>query len=97
MTGSTTVMACHIIPHAKGYQVCSEYFSNHPQPSFQAKYIENLASYRPKVLDPPLDSIDDTCNGILLNPHLHIVFGASVHFCLLVILTRFSPCHLINL
>ena len=77
MTGSTIVTACHIIPHSKGHQVCSECFSNHPQPSFQAKYIKNLARHRPEVLDPPLDSIGDTHNGILLYPGLHVVFGAS--------------------
>lgn len=77
MTGTAFVTACHIIPHAKGHQVCSEYFLNHSEVSFQAKYIINLTSHRQEVLDPPLDNIDDTRNGILLASQLHGPFGAS--------------------
>ena len=36
MTGTVNVQACHIVPHAKGHQVCSEYFLNNFQFSFQA-------------------------------------------------------------
>lgn len=97
MTGSSNVTACHIVPHAKGHQVCSEYFSNHPESSFQAKYMINLANHRPEVLDPPLDSINDARNGILLAVHLHIPFGTSeVAFLQVSDLTQLSPSCSIN-
>ncbi|KIL55307.1 hypothetical protein M378DRAFT_188679 [Amanita muscaria Koide BX008] len=78
MTGATTnFQACHIIPHAKGNQVCSEYL-NHSQFSFQAQYMNSLADHRNEVLDPPLDDINDPRNGMLLTVLLHRPFGASV-------------------
>ena len=78
MTGATSnFQACHIIPHAKGNQVRSEYL-NHSQSSFQAQYINSLADHRNEVLDPPLDGINDPRNGILLQVSLHRPFGASV-------------------
>jgi HNH endonuclease len=76
-TGARYAQACHVVPHGKGHQVRSEYLWNHSESSFQAQYIINLASHRHKVLDPPLESIDDTRNGILLSPSLHIPFGTS--------------------
>jgi hypothetical protein len=77
MTGSTSnFQACHIIPHAKGNRVCSEYL-NHSQFSFQAQYINSLAEHRNEDLDPPLDGINDPRNGILLHTGLHWPFGAS--------------------
>jgi len=80
MTGTISHLeACHIIPHAKGNQVCSKYL-NHPQFSFQAQYMNslaNLSNHRNEVLDPPLDGIDDPRNGILLYVSLHRSFGAS--------------------
>ena len=66
MTGTTYVQPCHIIPRAKGHQVCSEYFLNHSEFSFQAQYINNLVNHRHEVLEPPLNDINDTRNGILL-------------------------------
>jgi hypothetical protein len=78
MTGATTnLQVCHIIPHAKGNQVCSEYL-NHSQFSFQAQYINSLADHRNEALDPPLDDINDPRNGILLTVLLHRPFGDSV-------------------
>jgi hypothetical protein len=77
MTGSTNVQACHVVPHAKGHEVRSEYLWNHSKSSFQAQYIINLTSHRHEGLDPPLESINDTRNGILLANHLHGPFGAS--------------------
>ncbi|KAF8340795.1 hypothetical protein F5887DRAFT_888503 [Amanita rubescens] len=78
MTGATSNFeACHIIPHAKGSQVCSEYL-NHSQFSFQAQYMSGLANHRNEDLDPPLNDIDDLRNGILLIVQLHRPFGASM-------------------
>jgi len=77
MTGTPNVQACHVVPHAKGHEVRSEYLWNHSESSFQAQYIINLASHRHEVLDPPLESINDTRNGILLAVQLHGPFGAS--------------------
>jgi hypothetical protein len=77
MTGTSYVQACHVVPHAKGHQVRSEYLWNHSESSFQAQYIINLVSHRREVLDPPLESINDTRNGILLALQLHGSFGAS--------------------
>ncbi|KAF8323572.1 hypothetical protein F5887DRAFT_1290598 [Amanita rubescens] len=62
MTGTTQFEACHIIPHAKGDQT---------------KYIKNLVAHREEVVDPPLESINDTRNGILLKRELHAPFGTS--------------------
>ena len=45
--------------------------------SFQAQYIINLAKHRQVDLNPPLESIDDPRNGILLAVQLHNPFGAS--------------------
>jgi len=69
--------ACHIIPHSKGHQVCSEYLLNHSEFSFQAKYIINLVHHMNSNIVPPLESINDTRNGILLYSALHGPFGAS--------------------
>jgi hypothetical protein len=77
MTGALHVQACHVIPHAKGNQVRYEYSWNQFEPSSQAQYIINLARHREEVLNPPLESIDDSRNGILLAVHLHGPFGAS--------------------
>jgi hypothetical protein len=77
MTGTGNVQVCHVVPHAKGHQVRSEYLWNHSESSFQAQYIINLASHRHEVLDPPLESINDTRNGILLAVQLHSPFGTS--------------------
>ena len=77
MTSTQRVQACHIIPHAKGHQVRSEYLWIHSVSSFQVQYIINLASHRHEVLDPPLESINDTRNGILLALQLHGAFVAS--------------------
>jgi len=74
MTGTKYYQACYIIPHAKGHQVRSVYYTEH---SIQAKYMINLANYRHEVMDPPLDGINDTRHGILLSPGLHAPFGAS--------------------
>ncbi|KAF8338530.1 hypothetical protein F5887DRAFT_1273085 [Amanita rubescens] len=41
------------------------------------QYIKNLIAYREEFVDPPLESINDTRNGILLNRQLHAVFGTS--------------------
>ncbi|EDR14543.1 uncharacterized protein LACBIDRAFT_321675 [Laccaria bicolor S238N-H82] len=62
MTGSAGSEGCHIIPHSKGDQ---------------AKYMKNLVAHREVVVDPPLESINDTRNGILLLKVLHRPFGAS--------------------
>ena len=77
MTGTQGVEACHVIPHAKGNEVCSECLWNCSESSFQAQYIKNLVSHRHEVFDPPLESINDTRNGILLSLALHGPFGAS--------------------
>jgi hypothetical protein len=63
MTHTSYVQACHVIPHSKGHEVRSKYLWNHSESSFQAQYIINLASHRREVLDPPLESINDTCFG----------------------------------
>lgn len=77
MTGVTkSFQACHIIPHAKGNQVCFEHL-NHSYFSFQVQYMNSLADHRNEVLDPPLDNINDPRNGILLAVHLHGPFGDS--------------------
>jgi hypothetical protein len=39
--------------------------------------MKNLAAYRGPVLNPPLESIDDTRNGIVLSVLLHRPFGAG--------------------
>ena len=78
MTGTREgFQACHIIPHAKGHQVCSEYLLNHMASSFQVKYIINLAEHRHETFNPPLNGINDIRNGILLALQLHDAFGAS--------------------
>jgi len=41
------------------------------------QYMTNLANHRHEPLDPPLDDISDTRNGILLGLQLHGPFGAS--------------------
>ena len=69
--------ACHIIPHSKGHQVSLEYLWNHFKFSFRAQYIINLGHHRHEALDPPLDDINDTRNGILLTKALHHPLGAS--------------------
>ena len=77
-TGARYCQACHIIPHAKGHQVCSEYFLNHSEFSFQVRqYIEILANHRHQVLEPPLNDINDTRNGILLAVQLHASLWTS--------------------
>ena len=78
MTGVVhDTVACHIIPHAKGQEVRFECLWNHFKSSFQAQYIINLVRHRHEDLDPPLDDIDDTRNGIVLNIALHNPFGRS--------------------
>ncbi|KAF8235720.1 hypothetical protein L208DRAFT_1422326 [Tricholoma matsutake] len=78
MTGTGEgFQVCHIIPHAKGHQVCSEYLFNCTEPSFQAKYMINLAKHRHEAFNPPLNDINDIRNGILLALQLHDAFGAS--------------------
>jgi hypothetical protein len=77
VTGTRYVQACHVVPHAKGHEVRSEYLWKHSESSFQAQYIINLANHRHEVLDPPLENIDDTRNGILLALQLQAPFGAS--------------------
>jgi hypothetical protein len=77
MTGALPYcQACHIVPHAKRNKVCSEY-SNHSQFSFQAQYMSGVAKRRNEVVNPPLNDIDDTRNGILLITQLHGPFGDS--------------------
>ncbi|KAF8345752.1 hypothetical protein F5887DRAFT_1061647 [Amanita rubescens] len=76
MTGATLFEACHIIPHANGDQVRSGPLYRSRR-SFQTKYIKNLIAYRKEVVDPPLEGINDTRNGILLNRQLHPPFGTS--------------------
>ena len=41
------------------------------------KYIKNLVAYREVVVNPCLESINDTRNGILLNRMLYNTFGTS--------------------
>ena len=96
MTGTENFQACHIVPHAKGHQVCSEHLLNHSEFSCQAKYMVNLANHRHEAVDPPLDDINDTRNGILLALQLHLPFGASkVAFLQVSFLTQLSPMWLI--
>jgi hypothetical protein len=76
MTGTTQFEVCHIIPHAKGDQVRSGPLYRSCR-SFQTKYIKNLVAYREEVVEPPLESINDTRNGILLKRELHAPFGTS--------------------
>jgi hypothetical protein len=77
MTGPTFAEACHVIPQAKGRQVRSECLLYHSEFLSQAKYMINLVNYRNERLNPPLDDINDTRNGILLSVLLHHPFGAS--------------------
>ncbi|KAF8960929.1 hypothetical protein BDZ97DRAFT_2035202 [Flammula alnicola] len=53
---------CHIIPHAKGDQ---------------AKYMINLVNHRKETIDPPLNDINDTRNGILLS----VLLISSIRAC----------------
>jgi len=57
--------------------VCSEYLLNHSEFLFQAKYTINLVNHKHEAMDPPLDNINDTRNGILLASQLHCPFGTS--------------------
>ncbi|KAF8331813.1 hypothetical protein F5887DRAFT_56124 [Amanita rubescens] len=41
------------------------------------QYMSNLTNHRHEVLEPPLNDINDTRNGILLAVQLHGPFGAS--------------------
>jgi hypothetical protein len=75
--GETYAQACHIIPHAKGSQVPSEYLLYHSKCSFQDKYLINLINHRGVIVDPPLEDINNTGNGILLYIMLHAAFGSS--------------------
>lgn len=72
------IQACHIVPHSKGHQVCAKYHLNNHQ------YLINLANHRHEGFNPPLDSINDVRNGILLN-QFHTSFVspkvAFLHFC----------------
>lgn len=79
MNGSNGVQACHIIPHAKGHQVCTEYLLNHTVVLIPGnlQYIINLANHRHEAFDPPLDNINDVRNGILLVRQIHTPFGNS--------------------
>ncbi|KAF8671731.1 hypothetical protein AX14_005652 [Amanita brunnescens Koide BX004] len=62
MTGATT-----------GFQAC------HIVPHAKGnQYMDSFANHRNKVLDPPLNDINDPRNGILLAVQLHRPFGASV-------------------
>lgn len=63
--------ACHIILHSRGDQVSPGSFQAYPSP----KYISNLADYREVLVDPPLESINDIRNGLLLYIALHRPFG----------------------
>ena len=96
MTGDADYpVACHIIPHAKGHEVRFEYLWNRFKSSFQGQYIINLIHHRHENLDPPLDNINDTRNGILLNILLHSSFGVSKCAFLQVsyrIQSSLSPC-----
>ena len=76
ISGTTQFEACHIIPHAKGDQVRSGPLYRSRR-SFQMKYIKNLVAYREVVVNPRLESINDTRNGILLNRMLYNTFGTS--------------------
>ena len=76
ISGTTQFEACHIIPHAKGDQVRSGPLYRSRR-SFQMKYIKNLVAYREVVVNPCLESINDTRNGILLNRMLYNTFGTS--------------------
>ena len=76
ISGTTQFEACHIIPHAKGDQVRSGPLYRSRR-SFQMKYIKNLVAYREIVVNPCLESINDTRNGILLNRMLYNTFGTS--------------------
>jgi hypothetical protein len=72
------VVACHIVPHAKGNEVCSQYHLNHSKVLMLAKYMRNFLNIRSEeIVDPPFDGIDDPRNGILLNPAFHHAFGES--------------------
>ena len=75
-TGPTQCEACHIIPHAKGDQVCSGPWYRSRR-LFQTQYIKNLMDYRQVAVDPRLEGINDMRNGILLNRMLHVTFGTS--------------------
>ena len=77
VTGSEESEGCHIIPHAKGDQVHSGPLYYCSYRSLQLKYIKNLVAYREVVVDPRLESINDTRNGISLTRGLHHPFGAS--------------------
>ncbi|KAF8346781.1 hypothetical protein F5887DRAFT_1271369 [Amanita rubescens] len=76
MTGTVQFEACHIIPHAKGDQVRSGPLY-HSRRSFQTKYMKNFVAYREEDIEPRLESINDTRNGILLKRELHAPFGTS--------------------
>jgi hypothetical protein len=75
--GEENLTACHIVPHAKTHQVCSEYISNHSGSTCRVKYMVNLSNYRWEDVDPPLDDINDTRNGILLYSAFHRAFAES--------------------
>lgn len=78
MTGAAAnYQVCHIVPHSKGKEVCSEHL-NYSHFSFQAQYMNHLAEHRNEVLNPPLNDINDPRNGILLSVLLHRPFGDSV-------------------
>ena len=76
LTGAKACQACHIIPHAKGDQVRSQ-FLYHSESLSQAQYISNLVSYRDESLEPTMSDINDTRNGVLLSVALQPSFGAS--------------------
>ena len=77
VTGSGESEGFHIIPHAKGDQVHSGPLYYRSRRSSQTKYLKNLVTYREVVIDPRLESINDTRNGILLNRMLYNTFGTS--------------------
>ncbi|EDR10389.1 uncharacterized protein LACBIDRAFT_317243 [Laccaria bicolor S238N-H82] len=70
--------ACHIVPHAtvNHWQVRSGPWYRSRR-LFQTQYMKNLVDYRQAVVDPLLDDVNDTRNGILLNRMLHTAFGTS--------------------
>lgn len=78
MTGDTKhLTVCHVIPHAKTDQVCSEHHLYHSELLSWFKYMVNLIKHRHEQISPPLCSINDTRNGILLSEALYGPFGAS--------------------
>jgi hypothetical protein len=68
--------ACHIIPHSRGDEVSLNIPSVAPS-LFESKYISSIAVDREEYVEPPLESINDTRNGLLIQISLHLPFGES--------------------